>query len=183
MKKPTYPSSSGLPRQHMLWLMVCLFLAACSNTRYLQENQSLLVDTDVDIKGTLTSAEKTDLKNDLTSRSLMLQQPNQKFLGSRLKVWLYNQKNYEKKSNWFWNLMLSERNLEAPVIYDSVKTKESMERMVAYLNNQGYFYANVQSRQDVSGQKASVTYDVNTGKNFVIRKITYDIPDTAIAKV
>lgn len=167
----------------MLWLMVCLFLAACSNTRYLQENQSLLVDTDVDIKGTLTSAEKTDLKNDLTSRSLMLQQPNQKFLGSRLKVWLYNQKNYEKKSNWFWNLMLSERNLEAPVIYDSVKTKESMERMVAYLNNQGYFYANVQSRQDVSGQKASVTYDVNTGKNFVIRKITYDIPDTAIAKV
>lgn len=167
----------------MLWLMVCLFLAACSNTRYLQENQSLLVDTDVEIKGTFTGNEKTDIRNDLTSRSLMLQQPNQKFLGSRLKVWLYNQKNYEKKSNWFWNLMLSERNLEAPVIYDSVKTKESMDRMVAYLNNQGYFYASVQSRHSVSGQKASVTYDVNTGKNFIIRKITFDIADSAIARV
>lgn len=167
----------------MLWLMVCLFLAACSNTRYLQDNQRLLVDTDVEINGTVTSTEKNNLKNDLNSRSLMLQQPNRKFLGTRLKVWLYNQKNYEKKSNWFWNLMLSERNLEAPVIYDSVRTKESMERMVAYLHNQGYFYATVHSRQSEHGQKASVTYEVNTGKNFIVRKITYDIPDSAIARV
>ncbi len=141
------------------------------------------MNTDVEISGTVNSTEKNNLKNDLTSRSLMLQQPNRKFLGTRLKVWLYNQKNYEKKSNWFWNLMLSERNLEAPVIYDSVRTKESMERMVAYLHNQGYFYATVQSRQSEHGQKASVTYDVNTGKNFIVRKITYDIPDTAIARV
>ncbi|MGE7776804.1 BamA/TamA family outer membrane protein [Chitinophaga sp. NPDC101104] len=183
MKKPTYPSPFGQPLQRALWLMVCLFLAACSNTRYLQENQSLLVSTKVEINGALSSNEKTDLKNDLSSRSLMLQQPNRKFLGSRIKVWLYNQKNYEKKSNWFWNLMLSERNLEAPVIYDSVKTKESMDRMVAYLNNQGYFYATVQSRQSDHGQKAAVTYQVNTGKNFIVRKIIYDIPDTAIAQV
>lgn len=163
--------------------MVCLLLSACSNTRYLQKDQSLLTKTGVEITGKLPSTEKTDLKNDLNSRSLMLQQPNQKVLGTRLKVWLYNQKNYEKKSNWFWNLALSERNLQAPVIYDSLKTKESVDRMVSYLNNQGYFYATVGYKEQVKGQKASVTYEVNTGKNFVIKKITYDIPDTAIARV
>ncbi|MBO9150952.1 BamA/TamA family outer membrane protein [Chitinophaga sp. GCM10012297] len=164
-------------------LMVCLLLSACSNTRYLQKDQSLLTKTGVDIEGKLSSTEKTDVRNDLNSRSLMLQQPNQKVLGTRLKVWLYNQKNYEKKRNWFWNLMLSERNLQAPVIYDSMKTKESAERMVSYLNNQGYFYATVGYNAETKGQKTSVTYKVNTGKNFVIKKITYDIPDTAIARV
>ncbi len=164
-------------------LMVCLLLSACSNTRYLQKDQNLLIKTGVEITGKLPSTEKTDLKNDLNSRSLMLQQPNQKVAGTRLKVWLYNQKTYKKKSNWFWNLALSERNLQAPVIYDSLKTKESAARMVSYLNNQGYFYATVGYRDPTKGQKTSLTYEVNTGKNFVIKKITYDIPDTAIARV
>lgn len=171
-----------MPRWAVL-LMVCGLLGACSNTRYLQKDQNLLTSTDVEITGKLSGNEKTDLKNDLSSKSLMLQQPNQKLLGTRLKVWLYNQKNYEKKRNWFWNLMLAERNLQEPVIYDSLKTKESVTRMVSYLNNQGYFYATVGYKENIKRQKASVNYEVNTGKNFVIKKINYDIPDTAIAKI
>ena len=164
-------------------LMVCGLWTACSNTRYLQKDQNLLTSTDVNITGKLSSNEKTDLKNDLSSKSLMLQQPNQKVLGTRLKVFLYNQKKYEKKSNWFWNLMLAERNLQEPVIYDSLKTKESVTRMISYLNNQGYFYATVGYKENIRRQKASVDYEVNTGKNFVIKKINYDIPDTAISKI
>lgn len=163
--------------------MVCLFLNACSNTRYLQQDQKLLTKTNVVIDGTLSSTEKNDLKSDLSSKSLMLQQPNSKLLGTRLKVWLYNQKSYEKKSNWFWNLILAERNLEAPVIYDSTKTTESVSRMISYLNNQGYFYATAAYKENTKGRKTSVTYEVNTGKNFVIKKINHDIPDTAIRNI
>lgn len=163
--------------------MVCLLLNACSNTRYLQQDQTLLTKTNVVIEGTLSSSEKSDLKSDLSSKSLMLQQPNSKLLGSRLKVWLYNQKSYEKKSNWFWNLILAERNLEAPVIYDSVRTAESVSRMVSYLNNQGYFYATVDHKVDTRNRKTDVTYEVTTGKNFVIKKINYDIPDTALRQI
>lgn len=163
--------------------MVCLLLNACSNTRYLQQDQTLLTKTNVVIEGSLSSSEKSDLKSDLSSKSLMLQQPNSKLLGSRLKVWLYNQKSYEKKSNWFWNLILAERNLEAPVIYDSVRTAESVSRMVSYLNNQGYFYATVDHKVDTRNRKTDVTYEVTTGKNFVIKKINYDIPDTALRQI
>ncbi len=164
-------------------MLLCLLLNACSNTRYLQQNQSLLTGSSVSIEGKLPSAEKNNLKNDLNSSSLMLQKPNQKVLGTRLKVWLYNKKTYDKKSNWFWNLVLAERNLQAPVIFDSSKAAESAARMVSYLNNQGYFYATATYKADIKAQKADVTYQVNTGKNFVIRKILYDIPDTAIAKI
>lgn len=164
-------------------MLLCFLLNACSNTRYLQQNQSLLTGSSVSIEGKLPSAEKNNLKNDLNSSSLMLQKPNQKVLGTRLKVWLYNKKTYDKKSNWFWNLVLAERNLQAPVIFDSSKAAESAARMVSYLNNQGYFYATATYKADIKAQKADVTYQVNTGKNFVIRKILYDIPDTAIAKI
>ncbi|QEH43419.1 BamA/TamA family outer membrane protein [Chitinophaga sp. XS-30] len=182
MKKKSYPSYTSLPLLPAL-LMVCLLLNACSNTRYLQQDQTLLTKTNVVIDGTLSSSEKSDLKSDLSSKSLMLQQPNSKLLGSRLKVWLYNQKSYEKKSNWFWNLILAERNLEAPVIYDSVRTAESVSRMVSYLNNQGYFYATVDHKVDTRNRKTDVTYEVTTGKNFVIKKINYDIPDTALRHI
>lgn len=166
-----------------LLICACIFIGACSNTKYLQKDQHLFVGSEMAIKGDITSAEKQDIKSALTSKSLSLQQPNTKFLGTRVKVWLYNQKYNEKKSNWFWNLVLAPRNLEEPAIYDSTKTKESVTRMATYLNNQGFFYATVSYEEELSKQKASVKYTVNTGKNFVIDKVIFVIPDTAVRKV
>ncbi|MVT10931.1 BamA/TamA family outer membrane protein [Chitinophaga sp. ysch24] len=178
------PYSSSLRYLNYLFiLMTTVVLAACSNTKYLQKNQLLYTDSDVEVKGEATSTEKQDIRSSLTSKQLMLQQSNTLFLGTRIKVWLYNQKHNEKKSNWFWNLMLSKRNLEEPVLYDSLKTKESIKRMVSYLNNQGYFYATVAYEEQIKRQKVSVTYKVNTGKNYVINKIDYEIPDTNILKL
>ncbi|WP_291947320.1 BamA/TamA family outer membrane protein [Chitinophaga sp.] len=168
---------------YLLLLLVILTLGACSNTKYLQQNQTLYVSSKVSVQGDLMTAEKQDIRSALSSKSLMVQQPNSKLLGTRIKVWLYNQKYNEKKSNWFWNLMLSKRNLEEPSIYDSSKTKEAIDRMTSYLHNQGYFYATVTAAASTKGRKASVVYSANTGKNFVIDRITYNIPDTNILNV
>lgn len=176
-------SSLFIYLNYSIILIISLALAACSNTKYLQKNQALYIDADVDVKGEASSVEKQDIRSSLTSKQLMLQQPNNLFVGTRFKVWLNNQKENKKKSNWLWNLMLSERNLEKPVIYDSMQTKESVKRMLSYLNNQGYFYATVNYKESIKRQKATVTYKVNTGKNFVINKIYYEIPDTNILKV
>lgn len=165
-------------------LITLLMLTACSNTKYLQKNQNLHTGSSVSVKGEgLLAADKQDLRSSLSSKSLMLQQPNSKFMGTRIKVFLYNQKYNEKKSNWFWRLMLAPRNLEAPVIYDSAKTKESVQRMVSYLNNQGYFYATATYTEKIRHQKASVTYQVNTGRNFIVNNLYYDVQDTAILKL
>lgn len=176
-------SSLFIYLNYSIILIISLALAACSNTKYLQKNQALYIDADVEVKGEASSVDKQDIRSSLTSKQLMLQQPNTLFVGTRFKVWLNNQKENKKKSNWFWNLMLSERNLEKPVIYDSLQTKESVKRMLSYLNNQGYFYATVNYKESIKRQKATVTYNVNTGKNFVINKIYYEIPDTNLQKV
>ncbi|GAA4313017.1 BamA/TamA family outer membrane protein [Compostibacter hankyongensis] len=157
--------------------------ASCSNTRYLNKGQSLLVANKVNLQGELNSTEKEDIRNSLNSPSVLLQTPNRKFLKMRVPLWLYNQKYKEKKSSWFWNWLLTEKNVEAPVIYDSLKTQRSAENMVNFLNNQGYFYASVQYTPRVKRRKTSITYNVNTGKSFIIDTIGYDIADTAIANI
>ena len=179
------PHSSHLScLNYTVLLITLLMLTACSNTKYLQKSQNLHTSSSVSVKGEgLVAADKQDLRSSLSSKSLMLQQPNSKFMGTRIKVFLYNQKYNEKKSNWFWRLMLAPRNLEAPVIYDSIKTKESVQRMVSYLNNQGYFYATATYTEKIRHQKASVTYQVNTGRNFIVNNIYYDVQDTAILKL
>lgn len=176
-------SSRLLLTKKLLLLAVILTLAACSNTKYLQNGQTLYTSSKVEVKGDILNSEKQDLRSSLSSKSLMTQQPNSKLLNSRIKVWLYNQKYNEKKSNWFWNLVLAKRNLEEPVIYDSTKTRESVERMSSYLHNQGFFYATVNYEARTKHRKTSVSYNVNTGRNFVIDKITYNIPDTAILHI
>ncbi|GAA0539713.1 translocation and assembly module lipoprotein TamL [Chitinophaga japonensis] len=178
--QPPHSSHSSFLNYTVL-LITLLVLAACSNTKYLQQDQTLYTSASVNVKGEgLAAADKQDLRSSLSSKSLMLQQPNSKFMGTRIKVWLYNQKYNEQKSNWFWNLMLAPRNLEAPVLYDSTKTKASIDRMVSYLNNQGYFYATAAYDEKIRHQKASVTYQVNTGKNFLVDQIYYDVQDSAI---
>ncbi|MGF6927631.1 hypothetical protein QFZ48_003131 [Chitinophaga sp. W2I13] len=177
------PNSKILLLKQLLLLAVILTLAACSNTKYLQKDQTLYTSAKVDVKGEILNSEKQDLRSSLSSKSLMTQQPNKKLLNSRIKVWLYNQKYNEKKSNWFWNLVLAKRNLEEPVIYDSTKTKESVARMTSYLHNQGFFYVTVNYEEETSRRKTSVTYQVNTGRNFVIDKITYAVPDSAILRI
>ena len=182
--QPPHSSHSFNLNYTTVLLIALLTLAACSNTKYLQKNQALYVTSDVSVKGEgLVSADRQDLRSSLSSKQLMLQQANTKFVGTRIKTFLYNEKYNEKKSNWFWSLILAPRNLEAPVVYDSLKTKESLQRMVSYLNNQGYFYATATYTEKIKRQKASVTYYVNTGKNFIVNNIYYDVKDSSIHKL
>ncbi|MEC5146893.1 Omp85 domain-containing protein [Chitinophaga sp. 180180018-2] len=179
------PSKCGfLMLKYVLLAAVISVLAACSNTKYLQKDQTLYTSAKVNVNGNdILNSEKQDLRGSLSSKSLMTQQPNKKLLGTRIKVFLYNQKYREKKSNWFWNMMLAQRNLEEPVAYDSTKAKESVDRMTSYLHNQGFFHATVGYASKTKHRKTNVTYDVNTGRNFVIDKITYNIPDSALLKI
>lgn len=174
--------------QYKFQILLCfLFLSAmaifssCSNTKYLAKDQSLLVSSDVDIKSDLSASEEDELKNTLTSSSIMLQHPNTKFLGLfRLKLWLYNQKNSEKKKGRIWKWLLIDKNMEPPVIFDSSKAKQSTQNMVSYLNNQGFFYASAKYKAKTKSQKTNLNYKVNTGKIFLIDSIDYNIPDTSI---
>lgn len=163
---------------------LAMSFSSCSNTKYLAKGQRLLVSNKVEVHGDLLNTEKENIRNDLSSSSIIMQAPNYKTLRiARLKLWLYNQKNKEKKSSKFWDLILIPKNIEPPVIYDSTKMLQTVENMQNYMINQGYFHASVNADKSEKHRKIKVDYSVNTGKNFIIDSIGYDIPDTAIRRI
>lgn len=167
-----------------LLMLFGLLWSSCSNTKYLAKNQVLLTGQSINIKGEdLTGAKKDELKNVLNSPSITLQHPNSKLLNlMRLKLWLYNQKHTEKKAGKLWNWLLIDKNMEPPIIYDSSKTVQSILNMTSYLNNQGYFHATAHYDQKIKNRKADITYQVNTGKSFIIDSVEFNIPDSSIRK-
>lgn len=167
----------------MLLLSAVWLLASCSNTKYLTANQSLLVHNSLELDGELNGSEHEQIKNSLTSPSIMLQHPNTLFLGLfRLKLWLYNKKHNDNKTGKIWNWLLIDKNMEPPVIYDSTLSQTSAGNMVSFLNNQGYFYATADYVDKSKNQKTSVTYHVNTGKVFLIDNVDYNIADSAMKR-
>lgn len=181
-----YRRTTKRPEKQAAYLLILLAVlgSSCSNTKYLARNQVLLAHSSVNIKGEgLTGAKKDELRNILTSPSIMLQEPNTKLLNFiRLKLWLYNQKHNEKKAGKLWNWLLIDKNMEPPVIYDSAKTAQTAENMTNYLNNQGYFHAAVHYDQKLKNKKADASYQVNTGKSFIIDSVEFNIPDSAVRK-
>jgi outer membrane protein assembly factor BamA len=136
------------------------------------------------MKGELLPSEKEDLKNNLNSTGIIEQQPNYKTLKiARLGLWLYNRYDSSRKSSKVLGWLINDNWLKPPVIYDSLQAKRTTINMEDYLINQGYFHASAGYNANIKKQKANVTYDVNTGANFLIDSINYDIADSAILQI
>lgn len=179
MKRSAFFSPSVI----LVLLSAVYLLSACSNTKYLAESQSLLVDNSLELESKLNHSEQEKIKNSLNSPSIILQQPNTLFLNIfRLKLWLYNKKHNDKKTGKIWNWLLIDKNMEPPVIYDSVLAQKSTSNMVRFLNNQGYFYATADYKANTKKQRTDVTYQINTGKVFIIDTINYHISDSGVKK-
>ena len=85
---------------------------------------------------------------------------------------------------------------EAPVVYDSNKTKETEEQLSKYLQNKGYFHNRVESevrfkpkfskRRDRlnipqrAPKKVFVKYKIYPGKPYIIKNVSYSIVDKNI---
>jgi len=171
-----------------LWFVcacIIMFITSCSNTKYLAQNQALLVKNTIRLKGEyLTKTEKENIRNDLNSSSILLQTPNYKTLGiARVGLWLYNHYDSSKESSRLLGWLINKNWLKPPVIYDSGLARRTAQNMEDYLINQGYFRATANYEAHIRKQKASVTYLVNTGKNFLINQIRYDIQDSLIRRI
>jgi len=69
---------------------------------------------------------------------------------------------------------------EAPVIYDSILTAKSAKQIRLYLQNKGYFHAEVKDSVVYKKKKAFVYYLVNAKKPYKIKEVTYSIADEKV---
>lgn len=105
--------------------------------------------------------------------------PNRKFLGLiRPGVWIYDAfsggKN-RKSRRWIRNKLG-----RAPVLLDSALIDNSLVPMRIYLNNKGYFGADVTRKIILKRARASVIFNTVTPEPFRFGNITYEIPDDSL---
>jgi len=67
-----------------------------------------------------------------------------------------------------------------PVIYDSLMMKATFLPMKTYLNNKGYFEPKISSTVKKRSTWVNVTYHIEAGNPYTIRKISYNIKDTSL---
>ncbi len=153
-----------------------VLIAACSTTRHVPQGEMLLDDVKIVVKDS-SEVETADLYN------FLRQTPNHKVLGfAKLQLGTYNLSG--KDSTKWYNKWLR-RMGQPPVIYSPELTSASQHQLRQALINKGYMDAQVEV--DTVGRpdkkKIKVRYLLNPGAPHTISSITYEIPDTALAKI
>lgn len=155
--------------QYSSLLAVLLFFFSCSPVKFVAEGEYLLNKVDVEVDNPKINKEET--------KSYIRQKENYKILGfAKFHLWIYNLSSKKKNSGWL------KRIGEPPQIYDEALAYRSKDQLKQYLDNKGYFNANVNT--DVNfiekKRKANITYSIETGDQYTIKGINYHISDTAL---
>jgi outer membrane protein assembly factor BamA len=72
---------------------------------------------------------------------------------------------------------------EAPQLFDTISTRQSQQSLQQQLRNMGYLRANVDVLNQAEKRKMTTYYVLHPGESYQMRKITYEIHDSAIAKL
>lgn len=182
--------------------LIAIFFVACSPTKYLKEGEYFLKEYSVE----------ADNKKVMQyyPEDYVKQKPNKKiqFLNIYPYASIYNivdpqkeEKREEKRrpveermnrkrlekgkeprekfyfSRWFRKIG------EAPVVYSPVQAKKSAQQITTLLKNKGYYNAETTDSVKYKGKMASVYYNINAGKPYVIRNYRDSIEDPEVAKL
>ena len=155
-----------------------LVLGACSNTRFLAEDELLYTGQ----KKINISGEPADMPP-ATSRQILrsgsAQKPNNSVFNRRvlppLGLWTYNYIKKEERTKvgtWIYNSMSA-----PPVLVSDINPELQAQRMENDLFDKGYFQARAWSRVDTStrnARKAMVEYSVEVGPSYRYRLVEID---------
>lgn len=183
-----------------LFFLFGLLFYSCSEVRKLQKKQLLIEDNEIIVNNKSTNSE--DLHNQLYQKPnskllgfkprLQLYNLSKKNADSSYQAWLLKKPNrldrmiklYSKKqvnrlgksflvsgySDFFKEVG------EAPSILDTARVRKSEIRLQSYQFNRGFFDVKVASKIDsLKNKKVKVTYQINTGKPYVIDSIFRNI--------
>jgi outer membrane protein assembly factor BamA len=184
----------------VLFFLLGLLFYSCSEVRKLQKKQLLIEDNEIIVNNKSTNSE--DLHNQLYQKPnskllgfkprLQLYNLSKKNADSSYQAWLLKKPNrldrmiklYSKKqvnrlgksflvsgySDFFKEVG------EAPSILDTARVRKSEIRLQSYQFNRGFFDVKVASKIDsLKNKKVKVTYQINTGKPYVIDSIFRNI--------
>ncbi|OSZ78576.1 hypothetical protein CAP35_10095 [Chitinophagaceae bacterium IBVUCB1] len=162
--------------------IIFLVFSSCDSTKHVPKDKYLLRSNEIKLKATVPLTQKGELKENLSS--LVVQKTNTYSLIGNMPIKLYRYNlRYDKYEKDPKNFQLKTKSVEPPVLYDSTLKKKSAQNIRTYLFNKGFFYAKVTDTTIYKKKKAYVTYNVETGTNYLINKIMMDVDDSAALSI
>lgn len=142
-----------------------LCIVACNTTKFVPQDELLLDKVHIKVEDT-KDVSGVDLKNYLQQRQ------NTEILGFwKLQLGIYNTASLDTAK---WTSKNARRIGEAPVIYSPSLTDRSVAQLEKAMQNKGYFTAEVDTMMRVEDRKVDLTYLVNAGKPYVVRRYEVD---------
>lgn len=143
-------------------LIAMIILTACSQTKFVPENQYLLNKVELELDDPAVNKEE--------AKTYIRQKENYKILGFvKFYLLLYNLSSKKKTDDWL------KRIGEAPQVFDEVLMQRSNEQLEQYMHNKGYYMAKVSDEVEYNDKKrkATVKFDIESGERYKIRDVRY----------
>lgn len=160
------------PIKIFLFILSCIIIAACSNTKYLKPGQILY--TGAEIKINPDSAKKIDDQKAVagTLEAKTRPRPNKSILGLKPKLWIYNVAGEPKKPKGIRHWLRTKVG-EPPVLLNQVNLQYNSDVLTSYLISQGYLQSLVTGDTVVKKKKGQAIYTTNTGDRYKINSVTF----------
>jgi len=158
---PIYKNKFQFPA---ILLFIILFICACSSTKLIEDNQSIVKKVEIDsIPGKYKEEALNYIQKDIRPASRL-----------GINVGLYN---------IFYSLFKTKSVGKPAPLLDSTLVEISRNQIEKFMISKGYFMAKVKSEIRIKKQRAQVEFKANTGPAFRIAKVAYSIPDSAVRQV
>lgn len=162
----------------IFYIISLFFITACSNTKYLQEGEVLYLGADIKMENdSISKKQRSYLEDQLSELTRPL--PNRKFLGTRLRLYAYNIAGNPKKEKSIAG-KLKYKFGEPPVLLNQVNLDNNIAILNNYLENNGFFYAEIDADTTIKSKKARAIYNINVGKPYVIDTVVYETDESFI---
>ena len=160
--------------------VVCCWLFACSNLKYLPAGDALYNGAKVTVKAPGLKAKR---RKELAAQmaDLARPKPNSKILGMRVRLYAYNIAGHPKKEKsprgWLKNKVG-----EPPVLLSDVDLQRNIQVLKSALENSGFFRDSVSGDTSVKNRVATAHYGIDAGPRYHYRNTAYATDSSDIGK-
>lgn len=160
--------------RYLFWIGIMLSFVGCNTTKFVPQGEYLLNKANIKVEDNKDVA-ISSLKNYLQ------QKQNTEILGFwKLQLGIYNTSPLDTTK---WVSRNARKIGEAPVIYSPELTDRSIAQLHKAMQNKGYFRAQVDTTMRVKDRKIDITYHIQAGKPYTIRRYNVDFQQEELQQV
>jgi outer membrane protein assembly factor BamA len=163
-----------MQKRVLLSLLTALLFVACSETKYVPEGEYLMD------KAKIVNDSKEKINTTLLRPYIVKVGNSRWFSAAKFPLMTYSMAGRDTTK---WLNRTLRKIGEAPQLYDTLSTLQSQQNLQQQLQNMGYLRARVDVQNAVKKRKLTTYYHLHPGEPYQMRRIMYEVHDSAIGQL